>query len=109
MGGGAATRPQPGPEPARTSAGHPCKLRTVTDSFQGTEYLGRADLGGANLGGANLTHAWLDGANLYGAKFYGANLSGATWPLKTQVPQGWARDPATGQLNRANAGASNSP
>jgi pentapeptide repeat protein len=80
----------------------------VGANLSGT-YLTGAYLYRADLRDANLTHAWLVGANLAGAKFYGANLSGVTWPLKTPVPQGWARDPATGRLNRANAGASNSP
>jgi hypothetical protein len=67
-----------------------------------------ADLTYATLGGAWLINADLTGANLTGAHLDGANLThadltGARWPENTPAPEGWVRDPGTGQLTRANA------
>ena len=65
-----------------------------------------ANLQGANLQGAHLTDAVLFGANLTdarlaGAVFFGADLEDAQWPKALPVPQGWVRDPVSGQLKGA--------
>ena len=75
--------------------------------------LGSATLTGAHLTGANLTGANLGSATLYAAdltraNLIGANLIGAKWPKNTPAPEGWVRDPGTGQLTPANAGHKNS-
>ena len=78
-----------------------------------------AHLEGAHLTGATLRDANLSGAHLDGAQFdgtyittasrwmqtdltgtclTGAHLTGASWPDEAPVPDGWARDPASGTL-----------
>ncbi len=76
-----------------------------------------ADLSGARLNRANLTGANLSGANLTGAQLgrsrhdklfdpdssanlTGARLNGTRWPSPQAVPEGWVRDPDSGELRR---------
>ncbi len=64
----------------------------LTDAVLTRADLTRADLGGADLGGADLG----------GAVLAGANLTEANWPGDKAVPEGWKRDPDSGQLSREN-------
>jgi uncharacterized protein YjbI with pentapeptide repeats len=68
-------------------------------------YLTGTDLTRADLIYADLTGADLTGADLTGANFFRADLTGAKWPKAYQAPAGWVRDPTSGRLKRANAGA----
>lgn len=77
-------------------------------------HLEGAHLFGATLRDANLSGAHLDGADFDGAYvttasremqtdltgtcLTGAHLTGASWPDEAPVPDGWARDPASGTL-----------
>ncbi|HUA40313.1 MAG TPA: pentapeptide repeat-containing protein [Streptosporangiaceae bacterium] len=63
----------------------------------------RADLTEADLTDADLTKANLSGANLTNARFGRAKLDQVSWPSGYAVPDGWVRDPETGQLSRADA------
>jgi Pentapeptide repeats (8 copies) len=91
----------------------------LTRALLGSANLTRAGLVGADLVGAYLAEADLSGAYLFRAdlsgadlraglapaNFSGANLTGAKWSKNFPAPEGWVRDPGTGQLTRANAGS----
>jgi len=79
-------------------------------NLSGANFTGGANLTDANLTGANLTGADLDddanagvtgGTILTGARFDDADLSLARWSANAPVPEGWTRDPESGQLERA--------
>jgi hypothetical protein len=71
----------------------------------GTDFT-KASLESACLVGAHLTGGHLTGSGrLAGPDFTRAYLAGATWPEGRPAPEGWERDPGTGQLWSANADA----
>jgi Pentapeptide repeats (8 copies) len=73
----------------------------LTGAHLGAIRLSGADLRRANLTGADLTGANLTGTDLTGADLTRADLTSAQWPLGSLVPEGWLRDPDSGQLTRA--------
>jgi uncharacterized protein YjbI with pentapeptide repeats len=71
----------------------------------GTDFT-KASLESACLVGAHLTGGHLTGSGrLAGPNFTRAYLAGATWPEGRPAPEGWERDPGTGQLWSANTDA----
>jgi Pentapeptide repeats (8 copies) len=68
-----------------------------------------ADLTGADLIGADLTSADLTRANLTRANLSGANLTRALLPPDAVVPEGWQRDPGSGQLKQAETNSGGAP
>ena len=72
------------------------------------------NLTGAFLIGADLTSATLQGSDLTGAHlldtdFTDADLTDVKWPSNTPPPRGRERDPDSGLLHQASAGASSGP
>ena len=54
---------------------------------------------------ANLEGVTLNSQQFGSAKLIGADLTGAEWSKDVAAPDGWVRDPRSGRLRRAHAGA----
>ncbi len=71
-------------------------------------FLRSADLIGADLTNTDFTGADLSGADLAGEDLTDVFLDGTEWPEERPAPEGWVRDPRSGQLSRAGADAHDS-
>lgn len=84
----------------------------LRDTFLSGAILTGADLRGADLTGATLDRAFVTMGGSTGlagdADLTGADLTHAAWPEAMPVPEGWERDPSSGQLSRTHVAGDDS-